>query len=75
MRIDEIRSEIGNLAVSEKLILIEDVWDENAKSNQKLPLPEWQKQELSKRLSLYENRKIKTKIGSEVHEDLRNKYK
>ncbi len=75
MRVDEIKNEIEHLAVSEKLILIEDVWDENAKSNQELALSQWQKQELSKRLSIYKNGNMKTKKGAEVHEYLRNKYK
>jgi putative addiction module component (TIGR02574 family) len=75
MRVEEIKKEIDHLDVSEKLTLIEAVWDEIAQSNQELPLPEWQKKELSERLFLYKDASIKTKDGTKVHEDLRNKYK
>ncbi len=40
MRTEELKSEIRKLGVSEKLILIEEVWDDIAKSNEELPLPE-----------------------------------
>jgi len=43
MRPDEIKQKIEELNLSEKLLLIEDVWDEIAKSNQELPMHEWQK--------------------------------
>ncbi len=49
MRPDEIKQEIGKLNLSEKLLLVEDVWDSIAQSNSELPLPEWQKRELDKR--------------------------
>ena len=43
MRPDEIKQKIEELNLSEKLLLIEDVWDEIAKSNQELFMHEWQK--------------------------------
>ncbi len=49
MRSSEIIKEIDNLALSEKLILVEDIWDSIAQSNAELPMPEWQKAELDKR--------------------------
>lgn len=75
MRTEELKSEIRKLEVSEKLVLIGEVWDDIAKSNQELPLPEWQKRELSKRLSAYDRGEIKTKDFHQVHEALRTKYK
>lgn len=74
MRTEELKSEINKLGVSEKISLIEDVWDEIAKSNLELPLPEWQKKELDRRLALYENGAMETKDYLEVHEELRDKY-
>ena len=50
MRPEEIKREIGKLNLSEKLLLIEDVWDSIAQSNSELPMPEWQKRELDKRM-------------------------
>jgi len=52
MRPDEIKQEIGKLDLSEKLLLIEDVWDSIAQNNSELPMPEWQKRELDKRYKL-----------------------
>ncbi len=35
--------EITKLELSEKLRLVEDIWDSIAASNSELPMPEWQK--------------------------------
>lgn len=75
MLAEEIKNEIGKLGLSDKLLLIEDVWDEIAKSNTTIPLPEWQKKELDKRLAVYESSKKETKAWHEVHNELREKYK
>ncbi len=74
MRTEELKSEINKLGVSEKISLIEDVWDEIAKSNSELPLPEWQKKELDRRLALYEKGEVETRDWKKVHEELRQKY-
>ncbi len=41
MRPNEVIKEINKLELSEKLILVEDIWDSIAMSNSMLPLPEW----------------------------------
>ncbi len=75
MRTEELKSAIKKLKVSEKLILVEEVWDDIAKSNEELPLPEWQKIELSKRLSTYDQGETATKDFHQAHDTLRTKYK
>ena len=75
MRSSEIIKEINNLGLSEKLILVEDIWDSISRSNAELPIPEWQKVELDKRYSEYKNGKLKLHNWEGVHEELRNKYK
>ncbi len=75
MRPEELKSAIRNLEVSEKLILVEEVWDDIAKSCGELPLPEWQKRELNKRLSAYDQGATETKDLHQVHDALRTKYK
>jgi putative addiction module component (TIGR02574 family) len=55
MRPNEIIKEIDNLSLSEKLILVEDIWDSIARNNAELPLPEWHRDILEER-----KRKIKT---------------
>jgi putative addiction module component (TIGR02574 family) len=74
MRPDEIKQEIGKLNLSEKLLLIEDVWDSIAQSNTELPLPEWQKRELDKRYKEYTEGKQTLHEWQSVHEEIRNKY-
>ena len=74
MQTEKLRIEIDKLEISEKLTLVEDVWNDIAKSNQNLPLPEWQKIELNKRLSAYDQGDVKTRDHHQVHDALRIKY-
>jgi putative addiction module component (TIGR02574 family) len=75
MKSNEIIKEIDNLGLSEKLILVEDIWDSIARNNSELPMPEWQKAELDKRYSDYKNKKLNLHDWEGVHDELRNKYK
>lgn len=75
MRPDQIRDEINSLGLSEKLILVEDIWDSIATSNAEIPMPEWQKIELGKRYKEYEEGKLELHDWDLVHKDLRDKYK
>jgi putative addiction module component (TIGR02574 family) len=75
MRSEKLKSEIRKLDVAEKLLLVEEVWNEIASSNEELPLPEWQKKELSKRLDAYDLGEIESTAWQQVHEDLINSYK
>ena len=56
---NQLIKEIDKLDLSEKLILVEDIWDSIARSNSELPLPEWQKVELDKRYKEYKSGKPK----------------
>lgn len=49
MELNQLIKEIDKLDLSEKLLLVEDIWDSIARSNSELPLPELQKLELDKR--------------------------
>jgi len=75
MRSDEIRQEINNLNIAEKLLLIEDVWDSIALSNAELPMPEWQKRELDRRYKEYKAGEQNLHDLQSVHDEIRNKYK
>ncbi len=75
MRPEEIKEEINKLDLSEKLLLVEDIWDSIAQSNSVLPMPEWQKAELDRRYREYKEGKLELHDWSSVHENLRNKYK
>lgn len=41
--------ELETLSVSERVQLVEDLWDSIARSNAQLPVPKWQKEELARR--------------------------
>ena len=75
MRPEQIKDEISKLELSEKLLLVEDVWDAIAVSNSEIPMPEWQKRELKKRYKDYQEGKLELHDWKSVHEDLRDKYK
>ena len=75
MQSSEIIKEINNMGLSEKLLLVEDIWDSIARFNAELPMPERQKLELDKRYKDFKNGELKLHDWEDVHENLRNKYK
>jgi len=75
MRPDQIKEEISRLGLSEKLRLVEAIWDAIAAENSEIPLPEWQKQELKKRYEEYKEGKLELHDWKSVHEGLREKFK
>ncbi len=75
MKSNAIIKEIDKLSLSEKLILVEDIWDSIARNNAVLPMPEWQKIELDKRYSDYKTGKLRLHDWEGVHEELRKKHK
>ena len=74
MSAGELIKQIDKLNLSEKLILVEDIWDSIARSNDTLPLYEWQKTELDKRYEEYKSGKQTLHEPNEVHEKLRKKF-
>lgn len=75
MRTEQIKIEIESLELSEKLLLVEDLWDSIAASNSELTLPEWQKSELDRRYKEYQQGNLDLHDWQSVHEELREKYK
>jgi putative addiction module component (TIGR02574 family) len=75
MRTEEIKDEICKLELSEKLLLVEDIWDSIATSNSELPMPEWQKKALDRRYQEYKEGKLDLYDWKTVHEELREKYR
>ncbi len=72
---EKIKDEIRNLELSEKLLLVEDIWDSIAVSNSVIPMPMWQKQELDKRYNEFKKKKLDLHDWRDVHKELRQKYK
>ena len=75
MRPEEIQQEIEKLNLSEKLLLIEDVWDSIALSHSEIPMPEWQKKELDDRYKIFKSGNYTLRDWQSVHKEIRNKYK
>ncbi len=75
MRPDQIKDEISGLELSEKLLLVEDIWDSIAVSNSEIPMPDWQKQELDRRYNEYREGRLELHDWKSVHEEFRDKYK
>ena len=72
---DQIKNEIDSLTLSEKLLIVEDIWDSIAAGNNEIPLHEWQKKELDRRYQQFEEGKLQLHDWKSVHEDLREKYR
>jgi len=75
MRAHDIKHEVEQLGLSEKLLLVEDIWDSIALSNDMLPMPEWQKSELDKRYAEYKDGTPELQNWQSVHEGIRDRYK
>ena len=54
MRLSDI-PEIENLSTSEKILLVEDLWDTIAVDESNVPVPESHKEELDRRLRRHES--------------------
>ena len=74
MKPKELKAEIDRLELSEKLLLVEDIWDSIAANNAELPLPEWQKKELDRRYAKYQQGNLDLHDWKAVHDELRDKY-
>ena len=72
MRPEQIKEKISRLGLSEKLLLVEDVWDSIARDNDDIPLPEWQKQELDRRYREFEKGNVELHDWESDHENMRD---
>ena len=71
MKVKDLIKEIDRLALSEKISLVENIWDSIARNNNELPLPEWQKTELKKRYAEYQKGNLNLHYWKSVHQELR----
>jgi len=75
MRIEQIKTEVDKLSLSEKLALVTDIWDSIAADNEPPPPTEWQKRELDRRYKAYQNGEVELYDWEEVHADLRDRQR
>jgi len=73
MKPEQIILEVERLDLSEKLMLVEDIWDSIAESNSELPMPQWQKEELDKRYEAYKKGNIELYSWDDINKSIRQK--
>lgn len=73
MKPEQIKVEVERLDLSEKLMLVEDIWDSIAESNSKLPMPAWQKKELDKRYDAYQRGELNLHSWEDINKSIRKK--
>jgi len=71
----EIEKEIDKLGLSEKLLLVEDIWDMISKDNKNIPLSEWQKEELDRRYNTFLKGNEPLLDWKSVHAEIRSNSK
>lgn len=65
---------IFDLSKSEKLQLVEDIWDDLAASSENVPVHEWQKQELARRKANLQSKSSSGLTWEEVKRKVRSGY-
>lgn len=68
-----IKSDILNLSVPERIMLVEDIWDSVAECPDAVPLTEEQKAELDRRLDAYHQNPSEGSPWGMVRERIRNR--
>jgi len=67
-------AQLFNLSVSEKLLLVEDLWDNIAADPEAVPVLDWQKEELAKRKAQYLQNPGSGSSWEEAKERIRNRH-
>ena len=62
--------ELETLGVSERVQLVQDLWDSIARSNADLPVPQWQQDELSRRKQRFLQHPEEARSWDEVRRDI-----
>ena len=65
---------VFDLSPSEKLQLVEDLWDDLAASPEAVPVHEWQKQELARRKANLKANPAPAATWEEVKQRIRNRH-
>jgi len=72
MNTDTIFSEIQKLSTAQKILLLEQAWDDVSQSANDIPIPDWQKKLLDERLEEHYNNPTENNLSySEIFSQLR----
>lgn len=61
---------LETLSVPERVQLVEDLWDSIARSSEEIPIPQWQKDELTRRRRRYLQNPDSGRTWDQVKEDI-----
>lgn len=65
-------SDIAEMPIEERIQLVEDLWDSIAELPESVPVPDWHKDELDRRLDAYHANPAEGTPWSELKEELLN---
>lgn len=68
-------SDFDEMSVSERILLVQDLWDRIAQEGASVPVPEWQRRELQRRIDLLDSGKSTTRPWADVLDDARQRLK
>lgn len=71
--IDELRNEIKRLSISERILLVEEIWDSIADENESFQLSQAQKEELEKRSESFAKTKDLGRSWEEIKKEFLSK--
>lgn len=66
----KVLDELEKLSVTERVQLVEELWDSIARSNAEIPLPQWQRDELDRRKEKYAQNPDSVRTWDEVKNDI-----
>jgi len=61
---------LETLSVPERVQIVEDLWDSIARTNEDVPIPQWQKDELDRRKQLFLRNPNSGRTWDEVKHDI-----
>jgi len=70
---EQLKQEINQLNLSDKIRLVEDLWDSIAENQENLPMPDWHKRELDKRLQAFQSGETQIVDWNTIQKELKTK--
>jgi putative addiction module component (TIGR02574 family) len=71
---DPAAKRISDLSPSEKLQLVEDLWDDLAATPNAIPVHDWQREELDRRKAAFDSAPESARKWDEVQRDIRERH-
>jgi putative addiction module component (TIGR02574 family) len=75
LTVSELVEEIKKLEKSERLLVVEGVWESIVSNNEEIPIHDWQKKELDKRYRDYKADTTKLHSVNDIHDEIKANLK